>query len=104
MTSVQRNIELFNVLIRAGIGKWKFIITHLDSQSINVFGELAYNILKGVVPLSSSVKYKLAAFKPQLKQLGRKSNTIKDKRHILFAYPKLVKKIINLVLDYFKSD
>ena len=103
MTSIiQRHIDILEVINKASITKRKFILEHLSGDTINLFSQLAYNILKGFVPVNKSEKVKLVTLKPILKVLVKHNLSIKKKKELLLKNLNLIGLLISPVLRYFK--
>lgn len=59
--------------------------------------EIAYNLLKGDIPLTDSQIRYLKKDKPLLKYLIGKKNSLNKKRQLLINNPSLVKHMLNVV-------
>jgi hypothetical protein len=95
--------DILRSLKKATLSQTSELIKHLSSQAIKVFSGIAFNILKGTVPLASRDKRILLASKSTLQFLSRKRKSIKSRRHKLVTNPALVKLLSRLVLDYFAA-
>jgi hypothetical protein len=100
MDLLSDHAHILRSLKKATLPQTSELIKHLSSRAIKLFSEIAFNILKGTVPLTNRNKQLLLAFKPTLQFLSRKRKSIKSRRHKLVTYPALVKLLSRLVLDY----
>ena len=102
-TLLQNHISLLDVINRATNERRTFLIEHLTNNAVKVFGEMALNIMKGVVPLNNREKLQLFSFKHDLVRLMRVRLPIKEKRKIILGNPKLPKLLISPTIRYFTS-
>ena len=81
--NVQNHRDTLLYLYRARPRIIKAVIKEADSSLINAISELAVNVLKGTVPLSSRQKAKLKAYKSQLRRLVEKRTSLLQKKTIV---------------------
>lgn len=80
---LKRNAELLKLLCRSNTKVSKTILKHASPDLIKSITECSHNVLKGNVPLTSSQKKRLARYKQSLRNLSKKSTSIKHKKKII---------------------
>ena len=94
-----KNVDILKHILKIkGKGKSQ-VLMHANSGVIKSIGEIALNIVKGTIPLSTCEKDKLRYLKSDIKKLGSKNLSIKEKRNILVNNVKLVTLILKPLLE-----
>ena len=86
-------------MVRAKQNNMKELITHSNNHVIRVISEIALNVIKGIIPLSSHEIDNLRRWKPFVRKLISTSYGVNKKRDLLVKYPKLVRLILKPLLD-----
>jgi hypothetical protein len=91
MTFVYKDlIPLLEILFRAPLAKSALLLRYLDVYVLKCLIEIAYNILKGGLPLTRGERDQLIKYKFLLKKLTLKKLSFKKKRDILLANDQLL--------------
>lgn len=98
---LQGHIDLLRTIDRSSMSKVDGIIKHSSNGVTKLYIEIALNVLKGIVPITAKERNKFSHFKPLLKILTVKHNSLKKKRDILVNNAILVKLLTKVVLRYF---
>ena len=80
---VRRNIDFLTVLTKCNKKQRKALLEHCDKELILTISEIAINVLKGIVKLSSSQKARLHRFKKQLRTLADRQVSLKHKKRYI---------------------
>lgn len=80
---VRRNIHFLHVLAKCSKQQRKALFEHCDKDLILTKSEIAINVLKGIVKLSSAQKAKLHRFKKHLRNLAERQIPIRHKKRYL---------------------
>jgi len=81
---VKRNIDFLTVLAKCNKKQRKALLEHCDKDLILTLSEIAINVLKGIVNLTSAQKAKLRRYRKQLRALADRQLPLKHKkRHLL---------------------
>ena len=80
---VRRHAETLAFLSKAKPSTCKSIIKCADKDLVHCLCECAHNILQGTVQLTKAQKTKLAKYKQDLRDIDKKSTSLKQKQKIL---------------------
>lgn len=80
---VRRHAETLAFLSKAKPVTCKAIIKGADKDLVHCLCECAHNLLQGSVPLTKAQKTKLARHKQGLRDIAKKSTSLKRKQQIL---------------------
>ena len=75
------------------------VVERFSNSEVKAVEDLAFNILKGNIPLEGPLKEKAAANKDLYKQLTSKKSTIGQRRQILQDNPKFTRSLANIGLE-----
>ena len=81
--SVKRQGEMLRFLARAKPSAVKAVVENATPQLVKTLCECCHNVLKGNVPLTPGQKRRLRRHKVNLRQLTKKSLTVKRRKQIL---------------------
>lgn len=73
------------------------LLKSANSDVIRSIVEIAYNIIKGDIPLSRNQIKLFTSEKKNIKYIISKTNTLKQKRLIMTQNPKLVKTMLKII-------
>jgi len=94
-----KNFEYFLKIIQK---QKKDRIHHLlkgaNKKVIKAIIEIAYNLLKGDIPLSNIQIRKLKCDKNKIQYLVNKKHSLENKRKVLYENPELVRHMLRIVL------
>jgi len=79
--------------------KVHYLLKAVDKKVIKAIVEIAYNLIKGDIPLSKSQISKLRCNKATIKYLINKQKSLDQKREILCENPKLLRYMLKIVLN-----
>ena len=82
ITRLKRHSQTLKRLAKSKSSVAKPIIKGASKDLLNTLSECSYNVLQGVVPLSSKQKKSLCRYKKQLRQCANKKPSQKQKRAI----------------------
>ena len=80
---VKRALPLLKLLLEANPKLKKAIIKYATPDVVKAISEIALNMLKGVIKLTSNQKHRLSRYKKEFHTLGKKGISIKKKRKLL---------------------
>jgi hypothetical protein len=100
---VQAHIDLLSAINKSSTDKVAGIIKHSSNKVTYLYSELALNVLKGVVPITTKERRRFAGFKPLLKILTVKQHSLKKKQSTLNDNIQLVRLLTRVVVRYFLS-
>lgn len=87
-------LDILKTLYNSNPIKLEYILQHIDENVIRSIAEIALNILKGVVSLSPHRFKGLKKYSTYIKQLARKTTSLRRKQQILSEHPDLVNQIL----------
>jgi hypothetical protein len=99
---LQTHIDLLQTISKSSLSKIEALITHTSNTVLKLFSETAFNILKGILPITPTQRKKLVTQKLELKTLANKNITLQRKKQLLINNIKLVKLIACVVVKYFQ--
>lgn len=88
---------LLKLINKAGQTKFTELINSISNKVIRSIIEIAYNLLKGNIPINEKDIIRLRKYKKQLKLLISKRTSIKKKRKLLKENIKLVKYMFKIM-------
>jgi hypothetical protein len=100
---IEKYVHLLHTINSTTVEKIRPVLEHLSGDAVKMFCEMAFNILKGMVPVTEKEMGRLRKLKPIFKRLILKTMTIKLKRQIIIDNIKSLKLIISPVLRYLSS-
>lgn len=71
-----------------------------DFETIKIIAEILLNILKGVIPLSGKEISLLRYYKSVIREVISTKTSLKKKKEIIAAHPKLMKHAANIYMKY----
>ena len=80
---VKRALPLLKLLAEANPKLKKTIIKYATPDVVKAISEIALNMLKGVIKLTSNQKHRLSRYKKEFRSLGKKGISVKRKRKLL---------------------
>jgi len=80
---VRRHADTLAFLSRAKPSMCKAILKGGDKDLVHCLCECAHNLLQGTVPLTKAQKTKLARYKQGLRDVSKKTTSVKRKQQIL---------------------
>lgn len=80
---VKRNLDFLTVLAKCNKKQRKALLAHCDKDLVLTISEIAINVLKGIVKLSSSQKARLRRFRKQLRTLADRKVSLKHKKRYM---------------------
>jgi len=97
--AVYKEFEQFlRLLCRHKNNTVSYLLKSANSRVIRSIIEIAYNLIKGQVPLTEKQVKLLRKEKKNIKFLISRKNTLEKKRHLMFQNPNLVKTMLRVVL------
>jgi hypothetical protein len=99
---VQIHINLLQTISKSTFSKIEELITHSSNTVLKLFSETAFNILKGIIPITPTQRKQLIKLKLVVKTLSNKNTTLQRKKYLLLNNLKLVKLIAGAVVKYFE--
>lgn len=87
-------LEILRALYKSNPLRLEYILQHIDSDIIESISEIALNILKGIINLNPQRFKNLKKYSTYIKQLAKKSISLRRKKKILTDNPKLVSQIL----------
>jgi len=90
--------HFLRVLCRHKKNTVSYLLQSANSRVIRSIIEIAYNLIKGDIPLTKNQLKLLKKEKKNIKFLISKKNTLEKKRHVMFENPQLVKTMLRIVL------
>ena len=97
------NVKILKHILKAKGNLKSHLLTHTSSSVIKSIGEIALNILKGTIPLSDKEKEKLRVWKNDIKKLGLKKTSLKEKRDIVVNNKKVLPLILKPLFDIIEN-
>lgn len=88
---------LFKILKKARATTFTDLIRSINNKVIRALIEIAFNLLKGNIPISDREIAKLRKFKKQLKILINTTVSIRKKRKILLENISLIKTMLKII-------
>ena len=98
---LQTHIDLLYIINRSSINKAEGIIKHSSNKIVKLYSELALNVLKGIIPITTKEKSKLTVLKLILKSLTTKKISLSKKKDLLNNNIPLLKLLSKIVIRYF---
>jgi len=100
VTPAFKNFEYFLRLVqRYRKDKIHFLLKAVDKKVVRAIVEIAYNLIKGDIPLSKFQITKLKCNKNKIKFLINKTKSLEQKRELLCENPELLKTMLKIVLN-----
>jgi hypothetical protein len=100
---LQTHIDLLSTINRSSVNKAEGIIKHSSNIVVKLYSELALNVLKGIVPITTKEKNKLMVVKSVLKTLSTRKISLKKKKELLSSNIVLLKLLSKIVIRYFSG-
>jgi len=76
-----------------------YLLKSVNGKVIKSIIEIAYNLIKGEIPLTRHELKQLRKDKKNIKFLISRKNTLEKKRHVMYQNPQLVKTMLRIVLN-----
>lgn len=89
--------HFLRLIYRSKEGVIPYLLRSADSKVIRSIIEIAYNLLKGDIPLTINQKKHLKKDKKIIKFIISKTNSLEKKRTVMCENPKLVKSMLRIV-------
>ena len=80
---VKRNMDFLTVLTKCNKKQRQALLEHSDKDLIITICELAMNVLKGIVNLTSAQKQRLQRFRKQLRTLADRQVPLRHKKKFI---------------------
>lgn len=84
MTSwLDREVHFLELLRTCGRTQGQALLSTIDKSQLRALSEIAHNVIKGTIVLDVNQKKKLKRYKRIITRLGKKKNSVKDRRRAL---------------------
>lgn len=100
---IRKNIHFLLLLRDTHKAQQRVLLRTISSEQLKAIGEIALNILEGVIPLRPSQKGVLSRYKNAIRLIGQKSVSDKRKKATLLKNSKVLGILINTVTPLLKS-
>ena len=91
-------------LKRAKLSSLSQKLSILSKEQVKFLVECAFNILKGILPLTNKELSRAKKFKPVYQLLTKKTSTWKKRKEVLVQNPKFAKSLISVCESVFSGD
>ena len=82
-TRLRRQAPILEALTKCHPHVCKAILKGADKELLHCLSECAHNILKGNIRLSATEKARLAKYKQQIRKVGKKKTSLKQKHKLV---------------------
>lgn len=100
---IRKNITFLKLLLSTHRSQKKALLNTISSEQLKAIGEIALNILHGVIPLTAYQKKVLSRYKDAIRLIGHKSKSQKRKKTALVKNIKGLEALLKSVEPLLKS-
>lgn len=101
--TIKQNISYLRLLPNTRRSQRKALVKTVTLEQLRAIGEIALNILHGVIPLSSSQKKGLSRYRSVIRLIGQKNVSRRRKKVALLKNTKALELLLKAVEPLLKS-
>lgn len=100
---IKKNISFLQLLLNTHKSQKKALLDTISTEQLKTIGEIALNILHGVLPLSANQKKALSRYRNAIRLIGQKGASQRRKKSTLVKNIKVVELLLKSVEPLMKS-
>jgi len=100
---IRRNINFLQLLLSTHRAQKKALLNTINSEQLKAIGEIALNILHGIIPLTSPQKKVLSRYRDAIRSIAHKQHSLKREKTTLVKHIKALEVLLKSVGPLLKS-
>ena len=100
---IRKNITFLQLLLSTHRPQKKALLNTISTDQVKAIGEIALNILHGVIPLTAKQKKLLSRYKDTIRVIGHKKKSQRRKKTVLVKNIKALELLLKSVEPILKS-